>query len=112
MQEIQVSAELLQYRTDDSSTRDLLESILRAVSKSAVIISETKTIEQLAELPLSERSLDDTLSESVKAATLLLEDVEFHLSLQVSGAQIRADEYLELLLSDLLANAYEHNPSD
>jgi len=30
----------------------------------------------------------------------------------VSGAQIRADAYLELLLSDLLANAYEHNPID
>lgn len=112
LQEIQVSTELLQYRTDDSSTRGFLERILHAVSKSAMLIGVTKTIEQIAELPLGERILDDALNESVKAASLLLEDVEFHLSLQVSGARIRADKYLELLLTDLLANAYEHNPND
>ncbi|MHA2208433.1 MAG: PAS domain-containing sensor histidine kinase [Candidatus Thorarchaeota archaeon] len=112
LQEIQISAELLGLNVDDSSVRDFLESILRAVSKSTIIISNSRTIDQLTELPLRERLLDEVLCESMKDASILLEDVVISLSLHVSNALIRADDYLELLLSDLLANAYYCNPAE
>jgi PAS domain S-box-containing protein len=112
LQEVQVSAELLLLSIEDSLKREFLENILHAVSKSSTIISSSMTIEQLDELPLRERLLDEVLSESMKDASILLEDVLISLSLNVSNARIKADEYLELLLSDLLVNAYEHNPAD
>jgi PAS domain S-box-containing protein len=107
LQEIQISAELLKYRAEDPSSHDFLERILQAVSKSSGIISETKTIEELAELPLCERPLDEVLNETVMAAILYFDEVEFQLSIQTSDARILADAYLELLLSDLLSHACE-----
>ncbi|MHA2190751.1 MAG: PAS domain-containing sensor histidine kinase [Candidatus Thorarchaeota archaeon] len=112
LQEVQFSVELLLLSIDDSLKRELLENILHAVSKSSAIISNSRTIEQLAELPLRVRLLDDVLSESMKDASILLEDVVICLSLHALNARIKADEYLELLLSDLLVNAYDNNPAD
>ncbi|MFX0107740.1 MAG: sensor histidine kinase, partial [Candidatus Hodarchaeota archaeon] len=111
LQEIQMSAELLGLNIDDPSGRKFLENILLAVSKSTSIISSSRTIEQLTEIPLRERLLDEVLCESMKDASILLENVVISLSLHVSNARIRADDYLELLISDLLANAYYYNPA-
>ncbi len=107
LQEILLSTELLKYRIEEPSSLDLLESITRSVSRSAHIITETKTIEELDELPLRERSLDMVLNETVQAAILLYDEVTFNMSIQVSKAQVLADDFLELLLSDLLSHACE-----
>ena len=112
LQEIQVAAGLLQFRVDNASILDLQERILHAVSKSSRVISETQTIHALSEIPLSDRLLDRALNETLMAAIALMDDVEFRMSIQVSDARIRADEYLELLLSDLLSNSCEHSPED
>ena len=112
LQEVQVAAELLQFRVDNASILDLQERILHAVSKSSRVISETQTIHALSEIPLSDRLLDRALNETLMAAIALMDDVEFRMSIQVSDARIRADEYLELLLSDLLSNSCEHSPED
>jgi PAS domain S-box-containing protein len=112
LQEILISAELLKYKASDPSSHDFLERILHAVSKSSNIISETKTIEELAVLPLCERILDEALNETVQAAILHFDDVEFEMSIQISNACIQADAYLELLLSDLLAHACERCNKD
>ncbi len=112
LQEIQMSTELLKYGIDDPSSHENLEHILHAVSRSSRIISETNIIEELAELSLCERLLDETLTENVMAAIMHFDDVEFHMSIQVSNARIRADDYLELLLSDLLSNACEQCNKD
>ncbi|MHA1135270.1 MAG: PAS domain S-box protein [Candidatus Thorarchaeota archaeon] len=112
LQEIQVAAGLLQFGVEDASIPDLLERILHAVSKSSRVIAETKTIDALAEIPLSERLLDMALNETILAAITLFDDVEFRMSIQVSDARVRADEYLELLLSDVLSNSCEQGPRD
>ncbi len=109
LQEIQVAAGLLQFKVDNASILDLQERILHAVSKSSRVIAETQTIDALATIPLSERLLDRALNETLMAAITLFDDVEFRMSIQVSEAQIKADEYLELLLSDLLSNSCEHS---
>ncbi|MHA1909782.1 MAG: ATP-binding protein, partial [Candidatus Thorarchaeota archaeon] len=111
LQEIQVSAELLEFYRQDSFDNELLKNIFHAVSKSAKIISETKSVDQMAELPLSARLLDEVLREIVKASTMLLEDVEISLLIHVTKARIMADDSLDLLLSNLIANAYENNKS-
>lgn len=108
LQEILLSTELLKYKTEESSSLGLLESITQSVSKTAHIITETKTIEALDELPLRERCLDAVLNETIQAAIMLYDPVTFRMSIQVSEAQVLADDFLELLLSDLLSHACEH----
>ncbi|MFW9959147.1 MAG: PAS domain S-box protein [Candidatus Odinarchaeota archaeon] len=109
LQQIQVETELLLSSMVDEKARKRLESILQAVSQSASIISETRSIEQLAEMPLCERLLDNVLHECVMAAIVLLDHVEFRLSIQVSEARVMADSYLELLISDLLEETCKHS---
>ncbi|MFW9801773.1 MAG: ATP-binding protein, partial [Candidatus Thorarchaeota archaeon] len=62
--------------------------------------------------PLNEWRLDEVLCESMKNASILLDDVMISLSLHVTEARTRADEYLELLLSDLLVNAFDGHTSE
>jgi PAS domain S-box-containing protein len=107
LQEIQIASELLKYRIVDSSSQEYLNRILHAVSRSSNIISETNIIEELAELSFCEKILDETLTETVMAAIIHFDDVEFNMTIQVSDARILADDYLELMLSDLLSNACE-----
>ncbi len=112
LQEIQVSAELLMLSNIGPSLSQLIENILGAVSKSATIILDSRVIEEIAELPLRDRLLDDVLCESLKDASILLDDIVISLSLHVTEAKIKADDYLELLVSDLLVNATDQNPSE
>ncbi len=112
LQEIQVSSELLRFKNQDPSTHELVENILNAILKSTKIIAESRTIEQLADIPLRERLLDAVVRESVKDVSILLDDLLIELSIDVTRAYVRADEYLEVLLSDLLSNAYIHNHND
>ncbi|NHI82874.1 MAG: PAS domain-containing sensor histidine kinase [Candidatus Thorarchaeota archaeon] len=112
LQEVQVAAELLLLNDLGSSVSDLVENILHAVSKSITTISNSGVMEVLTNLPLKERILDDVLCESMKDASILLDDVVISLSLHVTDARVQADDYLELLVSELLVNSYENNPSD
>jgi len=112
LQEIQVAAGLIQFGVDNNSIPDLVKRILHAVSKSSRVIAETRTIDALSEIPLSDRLLDRALNETLMAAITLFDDVEFRMSIHVSDARVRADEYLEMLLSDLLSNSCEHSTKD
>jgi K+-sensing histidine kinase KdpD len=109
LQQIQVASELLQYIVDTSKGSDLIAEILQGVTRSSQIIAESRTIATLAELPLEERSLDIILKDTILAAIVTFEDVEFRMSIQVNEAIIKADEYLELLISDLVSNACERS---
>jgi len=83
LQEIQVAAGLMQFEVDNDSIPDLVD-----------------------------RLLDRALNETLMAAITLFDDVEFRMSIHVSDARVRADEYLEMLLSDLLSNSCEHSTKD
>lgn len=112
LQEVQVSAELLLLSALDTSQSSLVENILNAVSKSNTTISTSGVMEALANLPMRERLLDEVLCESMKDASILLDDVVISLSLHATNARVQADDYLELLVSDLLVNSFEYNTSD
>ncbi|MFX1367712.1 MAG: PAS domain S-box protein [Promethearchaeota archaeon] len=112
LQEIQASAELLQFKGINPSLSGFVEDILNAVVKSSVIISNSKILENLAILPLRERFLDEVLCESMKDVSVLLDEAVMSLSLHVTDARIKADDYLELLVSDLLINSFESNTSE
>ena len=112
LQEIQVAAELLKNGTTGDWANRLLGDILNAVSKSTEVIAETRAIEELAQLPLTDRLLDEAVRETVLAAIAAFDDIHFQMSMQVAGAKVLADDYLEILISDLVANACKHCSND
>ena len=73
------------------------------------MIADSRTIEQLEEVPLEERILDEVLHEMMQDASILLDNVEISLSLHATNVRIMANEYLEVMLSDLLTFAYHRS---
>jgi PAS domain S-box-containing protein len=112
LQVIQNTAELLWSATDDSVKESFYEIIRDSVQRCSRMIDEAKITEQLMIMPLASRNLNTALKGCVEALTTRISEDIFHINLEASDAQITADEYLELLFSNILLNAIEHNPNE
>ncbi|MGY5880665.1 MAG: PAS domain S-box protein [Candidatus Thorarchaeota archaeon] len=113
-QQLQVilnSSALMQSATDESR-KDMFYNIINdAVKRCSRIIEEAKSTEQLLSGSLIERSIKQALTTCI-AAMGSMSSVRFETDMIKGGAVILADEYLELLLSNILMNAVEHNPKE
>jgi PAS domain S-box-containing protein len=105
------SAALLRFAQDDRGKSSLLEVIENAVQRCSRLIEEVRATEQLMSIPLSERPLIAALKGCVQALSGRVSDAVFEAAYDLEDAWVYADDYLELLLSNLLVNAVEHNPS-
>ncbi|MGY5873609.1 MAG: PAS domain-containing sensor histidine kinase, partial [Candidatus Thorarchaeota archaeon] len=113
-QQLQVilnSSALMRGATDDTRKDMFYEIINDAVKRCSRIIEEAKSTEQLLSGSLIERSLIQALTTCI-AAMGSMSSVRFVNSMIDGEALILADEYLELLISNILMNAVEHNPKE
>ena len=85
--------------------------IADAIKRASRIIEEAKATEQLLATPIRERKLDEALQGIIKAYSSQSENVEFKTSIGVKNALIEADDFLELMISNIMMNAIEHNPN-
>jgi PAS domain S-box-containing protein len=114
-QQLQVilnSAALMQNAVDESNKESFMQVIADAIKRSSRIIEEAKATEQLLTTPIRERRLDKALEGIVKAYSSQSENVEFNTSIEVTNALIEADDFLELMISNVMMNAIEHNPNE
>lgn len=113
-QQLQVilnSAALMQNAVDESNKESFMNVIADAIKRSSRIIEEAKATELLLTTPIRERKLDEALWGIVKAYSSQSENVEFETSIEVENALIEADDFLELMISNIMMNAIEHNPN-
>ncbi len=113
-QQLQVilnSAALLRTATEDSQKDSFLRIIGDAVRRCSRMIEEAKSTEQLLSVPLQRRSLGAAVGLCVEALSNRTEDVNFEMKIKVVDSDVFADEYLELLLTQIIINAIEHNPN-
>ena len=103
------SATLMREIQDEQMRDNFLEVIKNSIQRSARLIGEIQETEQLLTTPLRKRNLIAALTTCIAALEGRL-DTEFHYNLGVENAYVMADEFLELLLSNILLNAIEHNP--
>jgi len=114
-QQLQVilnSAALMKSAVDESNKESFMKVIGDAVRRCARIIEEAKATEQLLAIPKRERRLDEAVELTIKALSKSSESITFETSIDSEDAIIEADDFLELLLSNILMNAIEHNPND
>ena len=112
-QQLQVilnSAALLKNSTEETRKESFLRVIADAVRRCSRMIEEAKSTEQLLSVPLQERSLGSAVGLCVEALSNRTDNVNFEMKIKVAESPIWADNYLELLLTQLLVNAVEHNP--
>jgi PAS domain S-box-containing protein len=114
-QQLQVilnSAALMRSAVDESNKESFMKVIGDAVRRCARIIEEAKVTEQLLSIPIRERKLDEAIESTIKAMSKSSESITFETSYSSRNVTIEADDFLELLLSNILMNAIEHNPND
>ena len=114
-QQLQVilnSAALLHSAVEEANKDSFMKVIGDAVKRCARIIEEAKATEQLLSMPTRERKLDEAIELTIKALSKSSETITFETSFEVHDAIVEADDFLELLLSNILINAIEHNPRD
>jgi PAS domain S-box-containing protein len=114
-QQLQVilnSAALLHSAVEEANKDSFMKVIGDAVKRCARIIEEAKATEQLLSMPTRERKLDEAIELTIKALSKSSEAITFETSFEVHDAIVEADDFLELLLSNILINAIEHNPND
>jgi len=113
-QQLQVilnSAALMRSVVDESRKDMFYNVICDAVKRCSRIIEEAKSTEQLLSGSLIERSLTQALTTCIEAMSTM-SSVRFETKMVNGEALVLADEYLELLLSNILMNAVEHNPKE
>ncbi len=109
LQVILNSATLLHDISDETMRSNFLDIIKNSIQRAARLIGEVQETEQLLNVPLVERDLAAALTTCI-AALEGRSDTQFHYKFHIKRASVKADEFLELLLSNILLNAIEHNP--
>ncbi len=108
LQVILNSATLMRSATEDTIKDSFLDIIDESISRCARLIGEARATEQLMIVPMEEKSLNLAAAGCIRAISSRV-NAEFDTSFSAQDAIIKADEYLELLISNLLMNAVEHN---
>lgn len=112
LQVISGNAAILQNEIRVPETMRKLNGIMHSVDKCATVISKVKLTEQLMTVPLGQRRLDEVLMGCVSMLSKLNDDATVETDIQIAGALVLADRFLEELLMNLLKNAVEHNPRE
>ena len=113
-QQLQVilnSSALMRSVTDESRKDMFYNVVSDAVKRCSRIIEEAKSTEQLLSGSLIERSLSQALNTCIEAMSTM-STVKFETKMIDGESLILGDEYLELLMSNILMNAVEHNPKE
>jgi len=114
-QQLQVilnSAALMKSAVDELNKESFMKVIGDAVRRCARIIEEAKATEQLLAIPTRKRKLDEAIELTIKALSKSSESINFEIALDSRDAVVEADDFLELLLSNILMNAIEHNQKE
>lgn len=112
LQVAESATELLGLCCTEESPVDLLTDPQHAIQRMARIVVKTKVTGQLMGSTLRNRNLVQAVKSAVKRVGSIYPALDITMSIGMTEAPVRADDLLEHLLSNLLENAYEHNPSE
>lgn len=104
------STELLGEICKNNTAHQLLGVMRESIEQCQDIIHKTALIERLVTVPLEPLFLCNKLGIIVSDFVDTHPEIKFHLDLSSSDCQIKADEFLQMLILAILENAIEHNP--
>ncbi len=110
LQVLRSSLELLENTAQGTTKAYLMDSILFSLERCGAIISKARDIERLMSLPLTRTDLNQALLRSVTMERSRFRDTHIQIQDDFSQAEVKADAFLEKLISIVLENAAVHNP--
>jgi PAS domain S-box-containing protein len=112
LQAIQMSTELLQFDETRPEAYPSIEKVIDLIESSEAMIDKAHATRGLLTAPMANASLLQPLRNCLKGIESRFEDVTIDSDYGVDEAIVKADDYLEHLLNNVLENAIIHNESD
>ncbi len=112
LQGIVMASSLLEHQDLGPESLKAIEMIGESIRKSQGVISQAYATRKLLKTPLSTMSLMNKLKLCVAKMEEKYDSVIFDAIYEVQEANIRADEFLHLLVCNLLENAVVHNTNE
>jgi len=109
LQAIVMGMEIMSHMEIGAEAEQVFEIVYESVNKSQSVIGKIQSTRGLLTEPVSARSLSEVLNKCLRSIRATHDDVEVELDMQVQELAVRADEYLEFLLMNILENAVIHN---
>jgi PAS domain S-box-containing protein len=109
LQAIVMGTEILTSTDLDANLSSVTDLITESVERSRNLIQKVQVTRGLLAIPLSEKSLRSALEDSLEVLKATYEDLEIEVDYKIRRAIIEADQYLVILLMNLLENAIIHN---
>ncbi|MFX1367103.1 MAG: PAS domain S-box protein [Promethearchaeota archaeon] len=112
LQAIQMAIELFQFGESRPDLYPSVEKVIDLIKSSEALIDKAHATRGLLAAPLTSASLLQPLRNCLKEIENRFEDVIIDADYGVDDAIVKADEYLEHLLLNVLENAVIHNDSE
>jgi len=109
LQAIVMGMEIMSHMELGVEAEQVFEIVYESVNKSQSMIGKIHSTRGLLTEPVSARSLSEVLNKCLRSLHATHDDVEVELDMQVQEPVVRADEYIEFLLMNILENAVVHN---
>jgi len=108
LQEIVLSADLLSETRDLDNISHTLDLISESVAKCENLIKNVSVTAELPKRALIPKNLLLVINDCISEFKEIHKDMEIHLDSKVASAEVLADEFLSLLVMNLLNNAVAH----
>ncbi len=104
-----MGTEILATTSLDPKLASLIGLNIESVERAQNLIQKVQATRGLLTVPLTEKSLRNALEESVGALKATYDDLEIKVNYRLRRSKVKADQYLDNLLANLLENATIHN---
>jgi PAS domain S-box-containing protein len=112
LQGIVLSADILRFSLDDPTASSLLDEIDTAVRYCDFLIDKVRSTDLLLSTPLIEVSLNKAIEQAAEVFRKRHGNARIDIEYGLEEAFVLADLYLQVLFSNILDNAVQHNPSN
>ncbi|MCJ7817877.1 MAG: PAS domain-containing sensor histidine kinase, partial [Candidatus Thorarchaeota archaeon] len=109
LQAIAMGTEILSHYELNPESTSIFDLIADSVDKSKSLINKILATRGFLSVPLTELSLKDVFEDSVNTLKETFDDFQIDIEYRVEHPLVRADDYLQHLLVNLLENGVIHN---
>jgi signal transduction histidine kinase len=111
LQGILLGASILKETTKETDTIITIDGILNRIDKCVKTISKVRNLEHMFDSGLIKTPLVEVLDSTIDTFLRAYPDVTVMKNYSIDSAVVKADQFLERALFNVLENAAEHNPS-
>ncbi|MHA1481094.1 MAG: PAS domain S-box protein, partial [Candidatus Thorarchaeota archaeon] len=111
LQAISAGTEIAQELANQDDVKKILDVVAQSIQRCERIIRTVKATEELRSVELQKVILADVITQTVDIIQENFPEVNFNVVIPSAEIIVRADQFLNVALSNLIDNAISHNPN-